>query len=788
MVLVLTLGIAAATVTFSVVDSVVLRQLPFPRSDELVVLQDSTSGSAIFAGQEYTAWRDEARVFAGLAAVVGGGPEELPAESGGGAIGAAGATASLFRVLGVAPIAGQVFTGAHEEPGRDQVAVIGEGLARRLFGSAEHAVGRSLRTSRATLTILGVMPPGFGYPVGVTPPVELWTPLQPTSARYQSPGGFARYFRLVGRLESGNTPEHATAALDVASAPLRAAFPQMADAWPPRIVPLYDALVGDVRGWMLLVLAAVGLVMLVACANVANLLLARCALRTREMSVRAALGASRRQLVIGLMVESLLLSLMAAALGVLIATWGVGVAKAALPEGIARAGSIALDLRVLGSAVALAVVTGLFFGAVPAWQASRADLVMLVKHAGPTTAGGRRRWRTTFVVFEVAFVSVLLVATTLVVASFVNVTRADLGFARDRLIAIDSARVPSIEDAIRTLERIPNVASVAAIGSGSPPLIGRAFGGGSAQVPLRRADVGVTSEPVPAEFRRVSDSYFRTAGIPLLRGSGFDRDAAAQPVILDEVAARRLFPDRDPLGAALIFGNPRPDRTAADDLTVAGIVANVHIDGPEATSGPQIYLPLVRRQGSTTPVPVVNGTSAQFLLRTSAPASAVMPAVETALARLAPTAAGGRPPRVMVIEEAFRAITADRRFNAGLMGIFGALALVIGLAGIYGVLSSIVAQRRREIGIRVALGATSSHIRHGVIVEGGRYVFAGLAIGLPASWLVTRTLGSLYFGVAPTDVSVYAVVAALISAAGITASLLPARRAARVDPIVALKD
>jgi predicted permease len=464
----------------------------------------------------------------------------------------------------------------------------------------------------------------------------------------------------------------------------------------------------------------------------------------------------------------------------------VGVAKAALPEGIARAGSIALDLRVLGAALAAAVVTGLVFGAVPAWQASRADLVVLLRDGGPTTAGGRRHWRTTFVVFEVAFVSVLLVATTLVVASFVNVTRADIGFARERLIAIDSVPVSSVEDAIRTLEQTPGIASVAAIGSGSPPLVNRAFGGGSAEAPLRRADAGTASHAVPAELRRVSDGYFRTAGIPLLRGSGFDRAIAAQPVILDEIAARRLFPDRDPLGAALILGNPRPDRATAGDLTVVGIVANVRIDGPEATSGAEVYLPLVRREGSTTPAPDVNGTS--FLLRTSAPASAVVPAVEAALARLAPAAASRRPVRVMVIEDAFRAITADRRFNAGLMGIFGALALVIGLAGIYGVLSSLVAQRRREIGVRVALGATSSRIRHDVIVEGGRYIGAGLAIGLPAAWLVTRALGSLYFGVAPTDVSVYAVVAALIAAAGVLAALLPAHRAARVDPIVALKD
>jgi predicted permease len=466
-----------------------------------------------------------------------------------------------------------------------------------------------LQTPSATLTVVGVMPDGFSYPLDTPDPVEVWQPLEVTTERYSSGGGgMSRYFHLVGRLPPDGSPEGARAALDAASAPLRADFPSMADDWPPRVVSLYDSLFGHVRGWMLLVLAAVSLLMLVACANVANLLLVRSSARAREMSVRASLGASRRQLVTGLLAESVLLSLTAAVLGLTVASWGIGAARAALPAGIARADGIALDMRVLAAAIAAAAITGLAFGAVPAWQASRADLVTVLKETGPTMAGGCRRWRTAFVVFEVAFVAMLLVATTLVVSSFVNVTRADIGFERDRLIATDSVRFSgTIDSAIDTMQQVPGVESVGAIGMGSPPLIMRGLGrGGSSSVDLYRPD---GRDTINAQSRRVSDSYFRAAGIALRRGAGFDQ-ATGPSVILDERSAMALFPDRDPIGAIVRLGKPRPGAAAGDDLTVIGIVASVRMDGPEAEGTPQVYMPLVRRDGSTSPLPVLRGKPA----------------------------------------------------------------------------------------------------------------------------------------------------------------------------------
>jgi putative ABC transport system permease protein len=775
-ILILALGISAATVTFSVVDTVVLRRLPFPTSDALVVLRLAKSGGSVFSTDEYLAWRDASGAFAGLGAYTAGSIE-LPAASGGGTIVSASVTATLFHTLQVHPVAGQLLSPDDEAPGRDAVAVISYGLASRLFGSAAAAVGQPLATSSKTLTVVGVMPRGFTYPLDLSMPVEIWTPLDVTSERYQTRGGFARYFQLVGRLEPGSSPERVESVLDAASGPLRDAHPGSADNWPPRVMPLYDSLVGDVRGWMLLVLSAVGLVMLVACANVANLLLARATLRAREMSVRASLGAGRRRLVAGLMVESVLLSIAAGAVGVLVATWGIGAAKLALPSGIARAYDIALDGRVLGTALFASLLTGLVFGAVPAWQASRTDLIALLKDSGSTTAGGRRGWRSAFVVFEVAFVGVLLVATTLVVTSFVNVTRADIGFARDRLIATDPVRLTgSIEESIDVLRQVPGVAAVSAMSGGSPPLIGRGFGGGSAQTRLDRPDLGPNAPFLPAEVRRVSDSYFATVGISIAHGTGFG-DAADGSILIDDIAARKLFPGREAVGATV--------RVAGEPHLVAGVVSNVHLDGPEAESGPQVYMPLFRR-GSTGPNPQVGG-SAQFVIKTSASAASVVPAIQAALGRLTPPRPG-RPSRVMILDEAFRRITSDRRFNAGLMGLCGALALFIGLAGVYGVMASIVAQQTREIGVRVALGATAAQIRRDVVVRATKYLAAGLLIGLPAARFVSRAFGTLYYGVTPDSLFIYLLVAAVLVAAGLLAAALPARRAARIDPIVALRE
>jgi putative ABC transport system permease protein len=769
-VLILTVGITAATVTFSVVDTVVLRPLPFPQSDELVVLSSATSVSNLRAASvpEYLRWRQGNDALSALAAYRGTF-DTVTFGTDSEAIQSARTTANLFDVLRTPPLAGQLFTPDHEIAGRDRVAVIGLGLAQRRFGSAASALGQRLALRDGPVTILGVMPGGFSYPLTYDKPVELWRPLVIRDDERQPQGGLSRDLQLVGRLRPGASPLQALAQLEAATQDLRQAFPHSYRDWTSRIVSLYESLVGNVRGWMLLVLWAVGLVMLVACANVANLLLMRSTVRARELAVRTSLGATRRQLVAGLLTEGLLLSLSAAGLAVLLASWGVGVAKAALPLGIPRAEGISLDLRILGTAIAMAVMTGLVFGAVPAWQASRADVVGLLKDAGSNITSSRRHWRAAFVILEVAFVAVLLVATALFVSSFIKVTRAPLGFDRADLMTTDSFK-PSPQIGIEVadvLRQIPGVASVAIMAGGSPPLIMRGFGGGASGTNIRRADAPSTSEVLAADMRRVSPDYFKTAGIAFIRGSVF-ADADSSSVVIDDVAAQKLFAESAALGATIrIQGMTR-------DFTIVGVVANVHVNGPEEPSGAQVYFPLLSKTGNV-----------QFLIRTSGPATPVVPAVQAALGGM--VAPGGQPAQVLVVQEAFRRITADRRFSAGLMSIFGLLALLIGAAGIYSVMASLVALQMREIGLRLALGATAARIRREVIDQAGRYLLTGLALGLPIAWWVSRAFASLLFRVEPSDGFVYAAVAITLVVVGIAAALAPAWRAGRVDPLVTLK-
>ncbi|HUF48470.1 MAG TPA: ABC transporter permease [Vicinamibacterales bacterium] len=776
--LVLTIGIAAATVTFSVVDTVVLRHLPFEDDEQLVVVsQEPERLGRIAAPQEYLVWREGVEAFESLAAVrvwsdridAGGGP--VPVAS-------ALATASLFDVLRVRPAIGRAFTDEHEMPGREHVVVLGYGLWQRLFVGDAGVVGRTVSLlqyttagtwARTPVVVSGVMPEGFTYPVGRKNPVELWRPYALTTEERSVGPGRSSYLHLVGRLRPGATTAQAEAQVEttIKGSPFGKANERAYADWRASVVTVYDSLVGDVRGWMLLVLSAVGLVLLVACVNVANLLLARAARRGREIAIRGALGAGRRAIVAALLTESLMLSLTAAALGLLVAVWGIDVARGALPAGIARATDIALDVRVLGAAVAAAVVTGLFFGAVPAWQASRTDLAALLRNLSGTLAGGRQWWRSVFLVAQVAFVGILMVATTLVVSSFVRIVRADLGFDRSHLISVEQMGRFSgtTEDVVETLRAIPGVRSVALVTRGPVPLVTNA----SASISVRAPGVPDSGPSTTAEYRVVSGDYFATAGISFVRGRTFDRsaDAGTAPIVVDEMLARELAGDGDPLGLIIQTGN-----VGSLPTTIIGVVRHVRLGGPEAGSGPQIYMTSADWRG------------ARFLVRTAIDPAAVTPVIRD---RLAPMRADGTPPSVTTLEDAFGVITAGRRFNATLMSIFGAIALFIGAAGVYGVMASTVAERTREIGVRVALGATTGRVTREVLGQTGRYLVVGLAIGLPAAMAISRLFTALFYEVRPTDAFVYVIVTAILLGVGLIAAFLPARRAARVDPIKALR-
>jgi putative ABC transport system permease protein len=771
---ILTSTIAAATVTFSVVDAVVLRPLPFERPDDLVAIDHQRgdrvmSQARALSALQFLALRERTDAVETMAAVAraqqvlqtGGEPER---------IGSARVTASLFEVLRTKPLMGDVFDASREVAGNDRVAVISHGLWRRHFASDSGVVGRTLQVAGGSLVVLAVMPEGFSYPMFDDRLTHIWTPYVIPEPERQT-GQQSAYLHVVGRLRAGaSLVEAQTQADDVR----KALAGTDADRYPPSgrfsVTTLDEAVLGPVRGWMVLVLVAVGLLLIVACANVANLLLTRAIDRARELSIRAALGATRTRLVTALLLESLILSLCAVALALLVASWGVGAARASLPPGIARAPNIVLDLRVFGAAVIGGVFTALLFGVIPALQASRGDLVAALKHGASTVAAGGGRWRGAVLVAEIALASVLLVATTLFVSSFVRLTRTDLGFDRANLLVADAPRglQGTVSDFAQRLESISGVTAVGGAAAGSPPLVMAGFGGGASATRLQRPDAPA-GEFVVAEFNRVSPRYFAAAAIPVLGGRVFGdgEGLASAAVVLDEHAARLLFGDRDPLGREVIsHGSNR--------VTVIGVVGHVSTRGPEADSGAQAYFPGPPTAGSYA-----------FLIRTTQREVNVIPAIQGAIAALA--APGSQPPLIRPVEDAFRNITARRRFGATSMALFGALALLIGATGVYGVMSSLVAQRTREIGVRLALGATVSQIVRAVLGPMARYVALGLALGLPIAWLVTRTSAALFFQVRPTDAWVYLVVAAVLGGVGLTAALVPARRASRVDPLTALR-
>jgi putative ABC transport system permease protein len=770
-VVILAAGIAAGTIVFSVVDAIVLRSLPFPEADRLVAVAWETSrGRGSNAAREYLAWRERADGFEALAAV-----HRVPAlvqwsngeEEG---IPSARVTASLFDVLRSRPAVGRVFTEANEVEGHDDVVVIGHGLWMRRFGGDPAVVGRKLRLGGRDVDVVGVMPLGFTYPVtvGLENPIEIWTPYIVPEDERSFAEGRTTYLHVVGRLRDTVTADGGRVQLETVNAALVTAHGRGApDDWQIAVQPLDEHLTGGVRGWMLLALWAVALVMVVACVNVASLLLTRAFRRTRDFAVRASLGASRGRLVRMALFESLSVSLTAAAMGVLVAYWGIEAVKAALPADIARASSIALDARVLMAATGGALLATVASGLAPAAHVFRIDLMSLLKDGPATIVSGRRGWRAVLLVAEVAFVTVLLVCTALVVGSFIAITRVDLGFERANLVAVAvSGFKGPLTDLMANVRGVAGVEGVAAVAGSSPPLIAEGFGGGSGATRLSRADGPLDAERVSADMYRVSPGYFEVMRQPFRAGRPFDAQEEGS-VILDEQAASRLFGDRAPVGLEVKSGgSSRP-------LRIVGVVASVGSRGPEAERIPQVYLQLP-----------ATARNASIVIRTSRAPSAVIPAIETVIERSLPA---GNPVQGFAMDDAFSNITAGRRFNAAILSAFGILALLIGAAGVYGVIASLVAQRTQEIGVRLALGASRGRITVTVLGDALRYVASGLAIGLAAAWPIARVFESLLFGLRSTDASVYVTAASVMLAAGLLAALAPALRAARVDPMVTLR-
>lgn len=761
---VLALGITLATVTYSVVDAVMLKALPFDHPEELVEIPtwDFTARTARITPELFWQFHDRAQSVETLAAIttwygssvtVDGVTDEWPVNN---------VSADIFRVLRVTPVIGRLWTADDEVRGNTNVAVLGYRFWREQLGGDPDILGKTVLAGTGTFTVIGVLSAESDHAEIELLAAPVWIPrVVPRTSTSPWMSG------LIARMRPGVSVNQVADEIQSLTG-LR--------NWRPDVTPLLDLYVGSMRRWLLLALGAAALVVLAACANAANLMLTRSVARTQEMAIRASLGASRRQIAGAVLAEGLILSLTATAVALLLSVGGVRLATAAITAAHVRAfrlSAVAVNGRVLAAAIACALATGVVCALVPAWQASRVPAMTLIKDSDAPSSTGRRRWRSLFLTAEVSTVVVLLAVSWLFVASLVHALRVDLVFDQTNLIAVNSrvAFRASMEDVRRRVETVPGVSAVAISRDAPLPLIGRAFGGAWITTTIKRSDAASGASPLEVLQHRVTANYFAVAGLPFRRGHAWSADSSDESsIVLDEQAARTLFGAEDPLGRRV--RTPDPDTV----WTVVGTVPYVPGSGPEEPEQPSAYFPIPQR--------VIAGTYANLFVRTSMPAEQVLPALAAALKPVAPPQ---KDRFLFVATEALREITATRRFLATLMLVFGVAGLLIGAAGVYAVMASFVAQQTRELGVRVALGATPRHLQRGVLALASRHLLIGLALGVPLAWWLSRGFAALLFQVTPADASVYAGVGALLGLVGLVAAWIPARRAAKTDPIVSLR-
>jgi putative ABC transport system permease protein len=786
---VLGLGIGAGTAIFSVVDAVVLRGLPFDEHDRLGVVYENDTKHAVTFGlgyitpQTYLDWRPLQQPFQQIAAVggtqfrlktAGGEPADARAQK---------VTPEFFSVLRVAPMLGRTFNASDEVDGQHHVAILGYGFWQRRFGGSPEALGRTIDLSETSYEIVGVMPASFSYPVGSDRPSDLLVPMTfPKDDRVK--GGSHNYnYTIIGRLKDGVSFKQATGEMWRLSEQLDAQDPKWAPGRRAYVLTLHDHLVGKVRGWMLMLLTAVVLVLLIACANVANLMLVRATGRTREMGIRAALGASPSRLVRGLIVEGLVLSTGGALIGLALAQLGVRVLRAWLPAGLPRVASIGIDLRVLGAAAAAAAVTGLVFGIVPAFQSARPDLTSSLKEGGRSaTAGGRAQFvRSLLVVAEMALAVVLLVGAGLFTGSFVHLMRVDPGFDYQNVITFSiGLRLPPgqrfdddyaaksaayAQQVIEAVGRVPGARMVGAV-SGGLPLTG-SWSRTGIELPGRGELKGDGDD---IDRRSVTPNYLQLLRIPLLKGrylSGDDRAGGVAVAVINDAAAQKYWPGQDPIGQHFTMNKK--------DLTVVGVVGNVHHLGPEIAPRQECYVPLAQDKQY--------GVS--LVVRTAGDPMALVPAVKAAIWSINPEQRLSGD--TVTLDKYMDGLIAQRRFNMAVLALFGVLGLVIAAVGIYGVMAYVVAQRTNEIGVRMALGATRADVVGMVLRRAALLMALGLAIGGAGAWSLSARVKTFLFGIQPTDPRIFVAALVVLGSAGLLASALPARRAATVDPLVALR-
>ncbi|HUE01754.1 MAG TPA: ABC transporter permease [Bryobacteraceae bacterium] len=776
---VLAIGIGANSAIFSLFDAVVLEAPPFRNPDELVKLWEYPPGYAYnsVAPLNYLDWSEQNTVFSAMAAVsggsrtlrtTGGGAERIPGQS---------VTPSFFDLFGVRPVAGRTF-GAQDAQKDARVVVLSERLWRNRFGADPQLVGRTIPLDGEPFTVIGIVPARFQ----VLYKADLWTPWVPSRTPEQRR---MHYLQVFGRLKRSVTVEQARANMAQIAENIARIAPDTNKGWGVTVEPLRQALVGrDLRTTSLMLAAVAGFVLLMACANIANLQLARGVGRTREIAVRASLGGSPVRILRQLLTESVLLSAIGGAAGLLLAQAVLSAAPGWLPEGTLPV-SMTLDFnaRIAAFAVAAAAVTGLLCGIAPAWQASRISLTEALRAAGRGFTGAGGRLRSGLAIVEIAVAVMLVTGAGLLLRTVVALDNVDPGYHADRVLTMYTnlplTRYKTPERALQFYQaaerEISSLPGVRSVGMGySLPMDGWEIGQSFSVVGAPQV---ATAEEPAAHYQIVNAKYFDTLGIPLLRGRAFTEhdDGRAAPVcIVNEELARRYLKGRDPVGAhisveAMTLGGPLPVVRE-----VVGVVHQVKISGPAEKNEMEIYVPITQNPWFR----------ASIAVRTAGDPLALTPAVKAAIARVDKEQA---VTNFRTMDEVAAESTAQPRFRAQLVGSFGALAMVLAAIGVFGVLAFSVSQRTREFGIRMALGARAGDVLRIVAGDGLRIAVIGIALGLAGAAALTRSLTALLYGVKPADPVTFATAPVVLAVVVLAACAAPAWRASRVDPAVTLR-
>ena len=784
-VLALALGIGANSAIFSVVNSILLNPLPYPNPERLVMVWEENTKAGYPrdtpAAANYIDWRDQSQSFEGMAAMAEqnfnltgtGDPEKIQGKR---------VSASLFTLLGVEPRLGRSFLPEEDQPGGNRVVLLSHGLWQRRFGANEKIIGQQLTLNGESYTVVGVMPAHFRFPARED---ELWVPIAFTQEEAANRG--RHYLQVLARMKPGVALEQAQAEMNTIATRLQQQYPNQNVDLGVAVTPLHEQLVGDIKPALLVLLGAVGFVLLIACANVANLLLARAAVRQKEITIRVALGASRLRLLRQFLTESVLLAALGGGVGLLLSLWGISLLKNFIPESISQVEVINIDGRVLLFTLGVSLLTGLIFGLAPALQASSFNLNETLKEGGRDSAAGSRgnRVRALLVIAEVAVSLILLIGAGLLINSFLRLRNVDPGFRANNLLTMQvdlpafkypdhARRTAFYNELLGRLENVPGVKSAAV----------------TTNLPLYRQgnSIGISVEgipdPAPGQGKRptiatrvVSPHYFQTMGIALLQGRGFseqDRVDSPSVAVINETMARRFWPDQDPTGRRITPGSPT-STDPNDWLTIVGVVKDVRQFELVAEPKPQMYLSYTQA-GFFAPRDLVVSTDLDPISLAAAVRKTVWE-----VDRDQPVS------NIRTMEEIVSESVARQRFSMMLLGIFAALALVLAAVGIYGVMSYSVAQRTREFGIRMALGARRSDVLKLTVGGGLKLVLIGVAIGLVASFILTRVMSSLLFGVSATDPLTFISISLVLVVVALLASLVPALRATRIDPMEALR-